>query len=137
MNNIRIKPQIPEGEDGFILPSSYSSVSITISLFHSLTQLSLDTLITTAGFHASSNEVRTLQLFRWYAGTGVFKWTSSSILPTDSIITSPYKDAVFTSFYDTMKFLTSSITFPSPEIFSLASSEARFDTRVKKLGYEE
>ena len=64
MNNVCIKTHIPEGEDGFTLPSSNSSISVTILLLHSLLALSLDTLFTTAVFHASSNEGGHLQLFR-------------------------------------------------------------------------
>ena len=57
MNNIRIKPHVPEGEDGFTLTSSDTSVSITISLLYSLPELSLATLLIASGFHASSNGV--------------------------------------------------------------------------------
>ena len=51
MNNIRIKPHIPEGEDGFKLPSLDSSVSVIILLLCSLPALSLVTLLTAHGFH--------------------------------------------------------------------------------------
>ena len=44
MNKFRIKPNKPEGEDGFTLPSSDSYVSVTISLLHPLPELSLATL---------------------------------------------------------------------------------------------
>ena len=56
MNNICIKPHIPEGGDGFTLTSSESSVSFKILLLHLLPSLSLATLLTAAGFHAFYNE---------------------------------------------------------------------------------
>ena len=55
MNNFSIKPYIPEGGDGFTLPSSNSSVSITILLLHSLLELSLNTLLNEYGLYAFSN----------------------------------------------------------------------------------
>ena len=36
MNKFHIKPHIPEGDDGFTHPSSYSSVSVKISFLNSL-----------------------------------------------------------------------------------------------------
>ena len=68
------------------------------------------------------------------AGTGVFNLTSSSGLLTDSIIISPYKSAVFPSFYDTTTFLASSVPYHSPETFSLNSLESGFDTCGNKGG---
>ena len=63
MNNFRIKPHIPEGEDGFTLPSSESSVSVTISFLNSLPELSLTTLLTAADSRAYSNEGGSFQIF--------------------------------------------------------------------------
>ena len=73
----------------------------------------------------------------WGSGTEVFYLTSSSGLPTDSIIISPDKAVVFPSFYDTTRFLASSDPSPSPDTFSLASSADGFDTNVKKVGDED
>ena len=64
MNNILIKLQITGVEYGFKLPSSDSSVSVTISLFHSLPSLSLATLLAAAFYQVSSNEGGTLHIFR-------------------------------------------------------------------------
>ena len=50
-------------------------------------------------------------------GTGVFNFTSSLVLPTNSIIPYPYKFGVFPSFSDTKNFLASYVTFPSSDIF--------------------
>ena len=94
MNNICIKPHIPEGEDGFTLPSSDSFFYDTISFLNSLSALSLATLITTAVLYASSNEVVHLQLSRWGTSTGIFNLNYSSGLQTDSIITSSDKSKV-------------------------------------------
>ena len=58
----------------------------------------------------------------WDAGTGVFNLTCSSGLPTDSIVTSPDKYGVFTSYSDTTTFLASYFPSPSSDPFSLASS---------------
>ena len=137
MNNICIKPHIPKGEDGFIIPSSDSSVSVIILLLHSLPALLFATLLTTAVFRDSSNDGELLCIFRWVAGKGVFKFNSSSGLPTDSIITSPYKAAVFPSFYNMATFPAFYVTYPSPETFSLASPEAGFDACGNKGGDEE
>ena len=58
MNNFRVKPHIPEGEDGFTLLALDSSVSITILLLSSLPELSLATLITaTASMPSPMREV--------------------------------------------------------------------------------
>ena len=73
----------------------------------------------------------------WGTGTGVFNWTSSSGLPTDSIITSPDKATVFPSFYDMKNFIATSVPSPSPDTFSLASSAAGFDACGKKEGGDE
>ena len=117
MNKICIKPHIREGEDGFTLPSSDSSVYVTILLLRSLPALSLATLITASIFHASSNEGGPLQIFRWIAVTGLFSLTYSSGLPTDSIIISLDKAAVFPSFSDSTTFLASSVPSPPPDTF--------------------
>ena len=53
----------------------------------------------------------------WGAGTGVFNLTYSSGLPTDSIIISPDKSAIFSSIYYKTTFLASSVTSPSSEKF--------------------
>ena len=66
-----------------------------------------------------------------------FKLTSSSRLPTDSIITSPDKTGVFNSFSYMIVFLSSSVVSYSPGICSLASLAAGFDTCENKGGYEE
>ena len=136
MNNIHIKPHIPEVEYGFTLPSSDSSVSVTILLLHSLPALSLAALLAVAVFHISSNEGGHLRLLRWGAGTELLSLTYSSGLPTDSIITSTDKYAVFPSFSDTTTFLTSSVPSYSSDTFSLASSAAIFDTCGNKGGDE-
>ena len=134
MNNNRIKTHIPEGEDSFTLPSSDSSVSVKISLLHSLPELSLATLLTAAGFHAYSSDGGTLHIFRWGAGTRAINLNSLSGLPTDFIITSPDKAAVFPSFSNTTAFIASSVPYPSHDTFYLAYSAARFDTCGKKGG---
>ena len=64
-------------------------------------------------------------------------FTSSSVLPNDSIIIYPYKAAVFTSFSDKTTFLASSVSSPSPDTFYLASSEDGFDTCGNKGGKKE
>ena len=73
----------------------------------------------------------------WGAGTEVFNLTSSSVLPTESIITYPDKAGVFPSFSNRATFLASSVPYPSPDTFSLASSAAGFDTCIKKGGDDE
>ena len=73
MNKICIKPRIPKGEDGFTLTSSESSVSVVISYFHSLPELSFATLLTAAGFLASSNDGQILCIFRWDSGTDIYR----------------------------------------------------------------
>ena len=55
MNNICIKPHVPESEDGFTLPSSEFSVSVKILLFNSLSALSLATPLSESGFSVYSN----------------------------------------------------------------------------------
>ena len=137
MNNICIKPHVPESEDGFTLPSSEFSVSVTILLFNSLSALSLATLFTAAVFHASSNEGGTLQLFILGTGKSLFNLTSSYGIPTDYITTSLDKSVVFPSFYDTTTFLASSITSPYLDTFYLASLAERFDTCGKNRGDEK
>ena len=112
-------------------------LSVTILLLYLLPALSLAALITVAGFHAYSNEGGPLHIFRWGAGTGVLNLTSSSGLTTGSIIASPDKAAVFPYFYDMATFLASSVPYPSPDIFSLASSAAVFDNRGNKGGDEQ
>ena len=112
MDNICIKPHIPEGEDGFTVPSSDSSVSVTILLLNSLLELSLATLIIVAAFHDSSNEGGTLHLFIWGTGTCVFNSTSSYGLSTDFIVTSTVSLWCFPTFMTRQMFLASS--FPSP-----------------------
>ena len=134
---MRIKLHIPEGEDGFTLPSFESSVSFTISLLHSLPALSLAALITEAGFHAFSKEGEHLRIFKWGAGTGLFNLTSSSVLPNDSIITSPGKDVLFTSFSETTNSFVSSVPSPSPDTFFLSSLAGGFYTCGKKRADEE
>ena len=57
----------------------------------------------------------------WGAGTGVFKRTSSSGIPTDSIFNSPEKAGGFPYFSDTTPFLASYVLSPSYDKFSLAS----------------
>ena len=112
MNNVCIKPHIPECEDGFTLSSSDSSVSVTFLLFHLLPVLSLAKLLTAAVFHASSNEGGILQLFRiptYDVGrplhasklVSLFNLIYHLGLPTDYIITSPYKYGAIPSFSDT------------------------------------
>ena len=64
MNNFSIKSHIPEGEDGFTLPSLDSSVSVTISFLNSLTALSPTKLINESGLQDSSNDGWPLKLFR-------------------------------------------------------------------------
>ena len=64
MNNIHIKRYIPKGEDGFTIPSLDSSIPVTTLLLHSLTELSLGTLLTAYKFHAYSNEGGILYIFR-------------------------------------------------------------------------
>ena len=66
-----------------------------------------------------------------------FNLTSSSDLPTESIIPFLDKDGLFFPFPDTKTILASSVTSPYPDIFYLASLAARFDIREKKGGYEE
>ena len=78
MNNNCIKPHISESEDSFTVPSYEYLVSVTILLLNSLSALLLDTLLTAAVSHASSNEGGPLQLFRWDVVTGVLNLTSSS-----------------------------------------------------------
>ena len=106
-------------------------------LLHSLPALSLAKLLTASGFHAYSNERGPLQLFIWGAGTGVFNFISSSVVPTESIINSPDNAAVFPSFSSTTTFLASYIPLPSPDTCSLASLVAGFYTYEKKGGDEE
>ena len=101
MNKIHIKSHIPEGEDGFTLPSSESSVSVTILLLYSLPELSLATLPTTSRFHSSSNKGGPLQLFIWVASTEALNLNYPSGIPPDSIITSTYKATVFPFFSNT------------------------------------
>ena len=67
----------------------------------------------------------------------MFILTSSSVLPNNSIITSPYKDVLFLSFSDTKLFFVSSVPSPYPDTFSLESSEDGFDTCGSKGGDEE
>ena len=71
------------------------------------------------------------------AGTGVFDLTSYPGFPTNSIINSPDKSVVFPLFSDKTTFLSSSVTSPSPDTFSLASYTDGFDTCVKKVVDEE
>ena len=81
MNNICIKPHIPEGEDGFTVQLSDSSISVTIELLSSLPALLLATLLTESVFNDSSNEVGTLQLLIWDVGTGVFNFNNGEYCP--------------------------------------------------------
>ena len=137
MNTICIKPRISEGEDGSVLLSSDFFVYVTILLLNSLTVFSLATLLTTAVFHASSNDIGTLHLFIWGEGTGVFNFNSLSGLPTDSIINSPDKSVVFTSFSDRTNFLVSFVPSPKPDTVYMVTLEDRFDTKAKKRGTEK
>ena len=137
MNDMRIKPHTPEGEYGVTLPSLESSVSVIISLLRSLPELSLVALLTESIFRASSNGGEHLQLFRWGAGTRLFNLTSSSVLPNDSVIISPDKDVLFTSFSNTTTFFATHVPSPSPDTSSLASSADGFDTCGSKGGDEE
>ena len=57
----------------------------------------------------------------WGSGIGVFKLAYSSRLPTESIIPSPDKSGVFTSFSDTKTFVASYIPYPSSKKFPPAS----------------
>ena len=58
----------------------------------------------------------------WDASTGVFNLTYCSGLPTESIISTPYKAGVFPSFYSVKTFLASSLYSTSSDKFPLASS---------------
>ena len=56
MNKFGVWPHLPEGKCWSICPSSEYFISISTSLFHSLTELSLATLISEVGFPDYSNE---------------------------------------------------------------------------------
>ena len=137
MNNICIKPHIPKGEDGFKIPPSDSSISVTILLLNSLSVLSLITLLTAAVLDTYSNEGGTLKVFRWGAGTMFLNLTSSLGLPTKSILISLDTSVGFSSFYGRTTFLASSVSCPSPETLSLVSLSDRFGTCENKRGDEE
>ena len=71
------------------------------------------------------------------AGTGLFNFTSSLGLPTDSIIPYLDKSEVFSSFYDTTLFFASSILSPSTDTPPPAFLAAKLDTCDKKVGDDE
>ena len=66
-----------------------------------------------------------------------FNLTSSSDLPTESIIPFLDKDGLFFPFPDTKTILASSVTSPYPDIFYLDSFTDGFDKCEKKGGYKE
>ena len=66
-----------------------------------------------------------------------FKFNTPVSAPYIIPYSSPYKAAVFPSFYNMSTFPAFYVTYPSPETFSLASSEAVFDACGNKGGGEE
>ena len=129
----------PTSEDSYLPSLSQNNVSVAPYLLASMPSFSLNRLILAAGFDTCGNKVGDGEQegMIWSAGTGVFKLTYSSVLPSDFINTSPDKAGVFPSFSDMTTFLASYVPFPFSDTISPTSLAAVFDTCGKKGGDED